>query len=110
MESAKSADVVGNNRIALILYNPTPNQTKLIAMYIAFGICVSTSKPANVRSMLKMLVIGVKIAELVVLIEKMFKLDPDMYIIKAFMATCDPGFIAMAMAFCFRFATSAAVF
>lgn len=110
IESAKSADVVGNNRIALILYNPTPNHTKLIAMYIAFAVCVSTSKFAKVRSMLKMLVIGVKIAELVVLMEKMFKLDPDMYIMKAFMAICEPGFMAMAMAFCFRFATSAALF
>jgi len=110
IESAKSADVVGNNRIALILYNPTPNHTKFIAMYIAFAVWVSTSKLANVRSMLKMLVIGVKMAELTVFIEKIFKLEPDMYIIKAFMAICEPGFMAMAIAFCFRFATSAAVF
>ena len=110
IESAKSADVVGSNRIALILYNPTPNHTKLIAIYIAFAICVSTSKFAKVRSMLNKLVIGVRMAELVVFIEKIFKLEPVMYIIKAFMATCEPGFMAMAMAFCFRFATSAAVF
>ena len=110
IESAKSADVVGNNRIALILYNPTPNHTKLIPTYKAFAICVSTSRLANVRSMLNKLVMGVKMAELTVFMEKIFKLDPDMYIINAFMATCDPGFMAMAMAFCFRFATSAAVF
>lgn len=60
--------------------------------------------------MLKMLVIGVKMAELVVLIEKIFKLVPDMYIINAFIATCDPGFMAIAIAFCFRLATSAPVF
>ena len=110
IESAKSADVVGNNRIALILYNPTPNHTKLIAMYTAFAVCVSTSKPAKIRSIPNKLVIGVKMAELTVFIEKIFKLDPDMYIINAFMATCEPGFMAMAIAFCFRFATSAAEF
>ena len=53
---------------------------------------------------------GVKIAELVVFIEKIFRLAPDMYIIKAFIATCDPGFMAIAIAFCLRLATSAAVF
>lgn len=52
---------------------------------------------------------GVKMAVLMVLIEKMFKFEPDMYIITAFMATCEPGFMARAMAFCFRFATSAAL-
>lgn len=110
IESAKSADVVGSNLIELILYNPTANHTKLIAIYIAFGNCVSTSKFANALSMLKMLVMGVKIAELMALIENMFRFEPDMYIIKAFMATCEPGFTAIAMAFCFRFATSAELF
>lgn len=110
IESAKSADVVGNSRIALILYNPTPNHTKLIATYIAFAICVSTSKWANVRSIENKLVIGVKIAELVVFILKMFKLLPDMYIINAFIATWLPGFVAICIAFCFLFATRAILF
>jgi hypothetical protein len=57
-----------------------------------------------------MLVRGVKIAVLVVVMENMFRLDPDMYIIKAFIAICCPGFIASAMAFCLRFSTRAAVF
>jgi len=110
IESAKSADVVGNNRMALILYNPTANHTRLIAMYTAFAVWVSTSSLAKVRSMLNKLVIGVKIAELTVLMEKIFKFEPDMYIITAFIATCDPGFMAIAIAFCFLLATTAAVF
>jgi len=96
--------------MTLILYKPTPNHTKLIAMYKAFACWVSTSKLANVRSILNKLVIGVRMAELVVFMEKIFKFAPDMYIIKAFIATCEPGFMAIAMAFCFRLATSIAVF
>jgi len=110
IESAKSADVVGSNCIELILYSPIPNQIKLIAIKASFAVCVSTSKLENARSMPNIFVMGVEMAELKVLIEKIFREDPDMYIIKAFMATCDPGFVAMDMAFCFRLAKIAAVF
>jgi hypothetical protein len=40
----------------------------------------------------------------------MFNVEPDMYIMNAFIAICDPGFIAIAIAFCLRFATRAALF
>ena len=110
IESVQSADVVGSNRIELILYKPIANQTKLIPTKISFGTCVSHSKFPKMVSNLKMLVKGVKMAELVVEMEKMFRFFPDMYIIKAFIATCDPGFVAIAMALAFLFASRAAEF
>jgi len=109
-ESAKSADVVGNNLIELSLYNPIASHTKLIPTYTAFAICVSTSRFPKVRSTVKILVSGVKMAVLTVVIENILSEEPDMYIMKAFIAICCPGFIAIAIAFCFRFATRTAVF
>ena len=110
IESAKSAEVVGSSRMELILYSPIANHTKFIPTKTIFAICVSTSKFPKVFSTAKMLVMGVRIAVLVVVMENMFNVEPDMYIIKAFMAICCPGFMASAMAFCLRFSTRAAVF
>ena len=61
-------------------------------------------------SSLKILVKGPRIAVLVVEIENIFRFLPDMYIMKAFIATWEPGFIAMDMALALRFATSASIF
>jgi hypothetical protein len=49
-------------------------------------------------------------AMLVVEMEKMLSVLPDMYNIKAFIANCCPGFVAMAMALALRFATKAVEF
>jgi hypothetical protein len=110
IESVQSADVVGNNRIELILYVPITNHAKLIAMNINLGVVVSTSKLPNILFILKMLVSGVKIAILVVEMEKIFRFFPDIYNIKAFIMTCWPGLVARAIALALRFATSAALF
>jgi hypothetical protein len=110
MESEKSADVVGNSRIEVILYIPKHNQAKLSATKINLGIVVSHSNFPKVDSNLTILVRGVKMAMLVVEMEKMLSVLPDMNNIKAFIANCCPGFIAMAMALDLRFATKAAEF
>ena len=46
-------------------------------------------------------------AILVVEMEKIFKVDPDMYIMNAFIIICWPGLVAIAMALAFRLAMSA---
>ena len=86
--SAKSADVVGKSLMELILYNPIASHTRLMATKISLGTCVSVSRLPKVDSILKMLVIGVKIAMLVVEMEKRFSDLPDMYIMNAFMRIC----------------------
>lgn len=58
-------------------------------------------------SILKIDVMGVIMAVLVVEILKMFKVLPDMYIIKAFIMTCCPGLEARDMAWAFFLASMA---
>ena len=72
----------------LILYNPIANQTKFNAIKIIFGVDVSQSNAPKVDSNLKMLVIGVKIAEAVVLILKILRFFPDIHNMKAFIKIC----------------------
>lgn len=95
----QSALVVGSRRILDILYNPSANQTKLKNMYTSFAVDKSTfcSCP-NALLMFKMLASGDMMAMLVMLIEKMFNWFPDMYIMKAFINICCPGFIAIDIA------------
>ena len=98
MESIKSAEVVGRSRIELILYIPIASHTRLRTIYTIFAVCVSASNFPKVFSTETMDVRGVRIAELVVEIVKMFRLLPAIYIIKAVINICCPGLVAIDMA------------
>lgn len=93
-----------------ILYRPTANHARLSPTYTSFAIDVSTSKFANVLSKLKILANGPNMADEVVEMLKMFRLFPLMYIMNVLIATCWPGFIAIAIAFCFLLATNKSEF
>lgn len=80
----QSALVVGNKRILLILYNPSPNQARLKARKMSFGTCKSSPRGPNTADMPRMAVIGLMTAELVMLMEKILSCEPDMYIMNAF--------------------------
>lgn len=108
IESAKSAEVVGNSRIELILYKPRTNHTRLQATKINLGTLLSKSRLAKVFSTLNKPLIGVMMALLVTDIEKILSVFPDMYIMNAFIPICFPGFMARAMALALCLASSCA--
>lgn len=91
----------------LSLYMPIANQTRFKTKYSSLGICKSSPSGWNIVCMLVMACSGDKMAVDVTEMEKMLRPLPDMYIMKAFIAICWPGAMAMDMAFCFFFRVSA---
>ena len=70
------------------MYNPIANQIKFNAIKILLCVDVSQSNAPKLDCSLKRLVIGVKIAEAVVLILKILRFFPDIYNMKAFIKIC----------------------